>query len=112
MFDLNKSKQELLDSFLKEEKLRVSKILLVLYDEIMRLQNEGYCLTDILCFLENEFNVNIPYSNFQRWIYRKKEKKTVVTKKTFITEMKKERDIDALKKAFKNKPYPKRDELI
>ena len=111
MFELNKTKQALLDMLLKSEKLKVSKVLLVLYDEIKRLQNEGYLLTDILNFINEGYEIDITYSNFQRWIYRRKRKRKV-REKTFVKEIKTQSDIDALKNAFKNKPCPKKDELI
>ena len=111
MFELNETKQVLLDMLLKSEKLKVSKVLLVLYEEIKKLQDEGYFLTDILNFINEGYEIDITYSNFQRWIYRRKRKRKE-REKTFVKKIKTKSDIDALKSAFKNKPYPKRDELI
>ena len=87
MFTLKNEKKEMI-RLLLDKNLKSSKLLLIIYDEIIELQEKGFGLKEICFFINIEFNVDITYSNLQRNLHRikKKQLETFKNMDSFVNE--------------------------
>ncbi len=110
MFEIDDKQKKSIEFLKNHYGCESTKILLILKDKINLKREDGFHLTDIHLMINVQFEMEICYGNFQRWLYRKNNTNTNEINKPRITKMSKVKTRS--KKGFGNTQVKDKNTII